>query len=80
MIWFYKKDTDLMTCEIRHSADGRCYEFEVAPAAGPIETLRFESATDLLEAYLRKQSALQEDGWQPRLGDIARPTDARDTH
>ena len=80
MIWFNEKDTDVMTCEIRHSADGRCYEFEIAPAAGPIETQRFESATDLLEAYLRKQSALQEDGWQPRLGGIACSTDARDTH
>lgn len=80
MIWFNEKDTDLMTCEIRHSADGRGYEFEISPSAGPIETQRFESGTDLLEAYLRKQSALQEEGWQPRLGDIARSTDARDTH
>ncbi len=70
MIWFFERDTDLMTCEIRHSSDGPSYEFEVAPAAGPPETQRFDSATDLVEEYLRRQSALQAQGWKPLLSDI----------
>jgi hypothetical protein len=70
MIWFFEKNTDLMICEIRHSPDGPAYEFEIAPAAGPPETRRFSSASELLQEYLRKQSALQAQGWRPRLGDI----------
>ncbi len=71
MIWFFEKNTDLMICEIRHSSDGPTYEFEVAPTAGPPETQRFTSAAELLHEYLRKQSALQAQGWRPRLSDIA---------
>ncbi len=70
MIWFFEKNTDLMICEIRHSADGPTYEFEVAPTAGPPDTKRFASASELLREYLRKQSALQAQGWRPRLSDI----------
>ncbi len=70
MIWYFERDADLMTCEIRHSSDGPSYEFEVTPAAGPPATQRFDSATDLVEEHLRKQSALQAQGWTPRLSNL----------
>ena len=71
MIWFLERNSDLLICEIRHCADSPAYEFEIAPTEGPPETLRFGSATELVQGYLRKQSALQAQGWRPRLGDIA---------
>jgi hypothetical protein len=71
MIWFLERNTDLLICEIRHSSDGPTYEFEVAPSEGPPETHRFNSASDLLNEYLRKQSALQAQGWRPKAGDIS---------
>jgi hypothetical protein len=71
MIWFFEKDTELTICEIRRSSEGPAYEFEVAPSVGPPETRRFTSASELLQEYLRKQSALRAQGWRPRLSDIA---------
>ena len=70
MIWFLERNSDLLICEIRHSPNGPEYEFEVAPAQGPPQTQRFTTASELIQGYLRKQSALRAQGWRPRLGDI----------
>lgn len=69
MIWFLERNSDLLICEIRQLADGP-YEFEIAPAQGPPETLRFTTAADLIHGYLQKQGALRAQGWRPRLGDV----------
>ena len=71
MIWFLQRDADLLICEIRHTADDRGYEFEIAPSQGPPQTLRFTSPTDLIQEYLLKQSQLQSEGWHPRIGNVA---------
>jgi hypothetical protein len=71
VIWFFERNADLLICEIRQSADGPAYEFEVSPSDGPPETMRFTSPRELITEYLRKQSQLQAQGWRPRLGDIA---------
>ena len=68
MIWFLERNADLLICEIRHSADGPAYEFEIAPSGGQPQTMRFASAKELITEYLRKQSQLQAQGWRPRLG------------
>jgi hypothetical protein len=70
MIWFLERDADVMICEIRRAIDGRNYEFEVISSQGPPATLRFSSATELLNGYLSAQSALRAKGWRPHLGDI----------
>ena len=70
MIWFLERNADLLICEIRHSAAGSTYEFEVAPSDGPPETMRFTSAQELIQEYLRKHSLLQSQGWRPRIGEI----------
>lgn len=75
MIWFLERNSDLLICEIRHGADGPTYEFEIAPSQGPPETLRFTSATELIHEYLHKQTQLREQGWRPRIGDVAVLTD-----
>ena len=71
MIWFLERNSDLLICEIRHGANGRTYEFEIAAASGPPQTLRFTSPKALIEEYLRKQSQLQAQGWRPRIAEIA---------
>jgi len=72
MVWFFERNADLLICEIRRSEDGpRMYEFEIAPADAPPRTQRFESATDLINTYLREQSQLRAQGWRPKAGDVA---------
>jgi len=72
MIWFLERDSDLLMCEIRPVADrsARAYEFEIAPANGPAQTLRFENPTELIDAYLREQASLRAKGWRPRTGPV----------
>ena len=72
MIWFLERDTDLMVCEIRPAKPdaGRAYEFEIAPPNGPVQTLRFDNPTELIDTYLREQAALRAKGWRPRCGEI----------
>ena len=70
MIWFLERNHDLMICEIRGAADGRAYEYEVAPSQGPAQTRTFSSPTELIDTYLRTQTALRVQGWRPRLEDI----------
>jgi hypothetical protein len=70
MIWFLERNSELMICEIRQALNAPDYEFEIAPSQGPPQTLRFTSASELLDQYLDKQRQLQAEGWRPRLGDI----------
>jgi hypothetical protein len=66
MVWLLERNGDVLTCEIRERIDSTEYEFEVASRRGPAETLRFASPTDLINGFLRKQTALQAEGWRPR--------------
>jgi hypothetical protein len=66
MVWLLERNDDVLTCEIRQPIDSAEYEFEVASRRGPAETLRFGSPTDLINGFLRKQTALQAEGWRPR--------------
>jgi hypothetical protein len=68
MVWFLERDADLIVCEIRPAAPGAAgtYEFEIAPPNGPVQTLRFDNPTDLIDTYLRQQAALRAKGWRPR--------------
>ena len=66
MVWLLERNDDVLTCEIRQSIDLTEYEFEVVSRRGPAETLRFGSPTDLINGFLRKQTALQAEGWRPR--------------
>ncbi len=72
MIWFFERDSDLLICEIRRAEnDDTAYEFEVAPRDAPPRTHRFNSATELIDTYLREQAHLRAQGWRPRASDIA---------
>jgi hypothetical protein len=66
MVWVLERNNDVLKCEIRQAADSSDYEFEVVSKRGPIETSRFGSATELINGYLRRQTALQAQGWRPR--------------
>jgi hypothetical protein len=71
MIWFLERDSDLVICEIRRTGEGGAYEFEVAASEGPPRTTRFNSPTELIDAYLREQAQLRAQGWRPRASDIS---------
>jgi hypothetical protein len=66
MVWLLERNKDLLLCEIRQPFGSSEYEFEVAPRGGPAETMRFGSPTDLINGFLRRQTALQAQGWRPR--------------
>ena len=59
MVWLLQRNNEILTCEIREGERPRQYEFEVASKRGPAETLRFDSPTDLINSYLRWQTALR---------------------
>ena len=65
--WTLQRDNDVLTCEIRQAADSSDYEFAVASTGGRADTVRFRSATELIDGYLRWQSALRGHGWRPRI-------------
>ena len=67
MVWLLQRNNDILTCEIREGVRPREYEFEVASKRGPAETLRFDSPTELINSYLRWQTALRAQGWRPRI-------------
>ena len=66
MVWLLERNDDVLTCEIRETSDATGFEFELAPRCGPAETLRFNSPTELINGFLRRQTALQAQGWRPR--------------
>jgi hypothetical protein len=72
MVWLLQRKDDLLLCEIRQAADSSAYEFALASREGPAETLRFSSATELLNGFLQRQTALQAQGWRPRPADVER--------
>jgi hypothetical protein len=69
VIWMLQRNNDVLTCEIRPATNSPGYEFAVASKRGPAETLRFGSPTELINGYLRCQSALRAHGWRPRVAD-----------
>lgn len=71
MIWFLQRESDLLICEIRRSAQGQTYEFEVAPSQGPPETHQYTSPRELIDQYLRTHVDLTAQGWRPMTGDLA---------
>jgi hypothetical protein len=70
MVWFLERGSDRLVCEIRRSIDDDRYEFELAAEGTPVQTLRFESPSQLIDEYLRRQSALQAEGWRPRVSEV----------
>jgi hypothetical protein len=71
MIWFLERESDLLTCEIRRTAEGEAYEFQVSPAEGPPQTRKYTSARELIDQYLHMQMTLRAQGWRPKAGDAA---------
>lgn len=65
MVWILERNNEVLKCEIRQARNSSDYEFEVASSRGP-ELMRFGTATDLINGYLRRQTALQAQGWRPR--------------
>ena len=70
MIWLLQRKGDVLKCEIRQTLDSSEYEFEIASRRGPTETVRFGSPTELINGYLRWQTALRAQGWRPRVADM----------
>lgn len=66
MTWLLQRNNDVLMCEIRQADDSSDYEFEVMSERGAADTVRFQSATELIDGYLRWQSALRGQGWRPR--------------
>ena len=66
MVWLLEKNQNVLLCEIRQPIGSTEYEFELTPPDGPTETLRFTSATELINGFLRRQTALQAQGWRPK--------------
>ena len=66
MTWLLERNDDVLMCEIRQTIDSAEYEFEIASTRGPAETVRFGSPTELIDGYLRRQTALRAQGWRPR--------------
>ena len=71
MVWFFERETEVLICEIRRAGTSTEYEFEIASPKGPLNTRRFTSPTELINAYLLDQSRLRSEGWKPRGPDIA---------
>jgi hypothetical protein len=70
MVWFLERGESRLVCEIRRIDNSDTYEFELGPEGQPAETVQFASPSQLIDAYLRRQSALQADGWRPRAADV----------
>ena len=70
MVWMLERNDDVITCEIRQATNSTDYEFEVNSMRGRAQTVRFASPTDLINGYLRWQSALRGQGWRPRSAEL----------
>lgn len=70
MIWLFERGDTRLVCEIRRSDDDEKYEFELASPGQAPEKQLFDSPSQLIDAYLERQSALQADGWRPRVVEI----------
>jgi len=69
MTWIMERESDQLICEIRRAVHTDEYEFELGPSTGKRETYAFSSPTELIDQYLRQQTALKAQGWRPRLGE-----------
>jgi hypothetical protein len=70
MLWCLERGDNRLVCEIRCSDDDGKYEFELAKPGHEPETQRFESPSQLIDTYLKRQSALQAEGWRPRVVEV----------
>ena len=70
MVWFLERGDSRLVCEIRRLEELEKYEFELARPGQAPETQQFDSASELIDAYLRRQSALQADGWRPKVVEV----------
>ena len=70
MVWFLERGDTRLVCEIRRLEELEKYEFELARPGQAPETQQFDSPSELIDAYLRRQSALQADGWRPKVVEV----------
>lgn len=70
MLWLLERGDTRVVCEIRCSEDDGKYEFEVARPGEAPETQRFESPSQLIDEYLRRQSTLRAEGWRPQIVEV----------
>jgi hypothetical protein len=70
MVWFLERGDTRLVCEIRRSETDDTYQFELARPGLPPETECFDSASQLIDAYLKRQRALQAEGYRPRIMEI----------
>lgn len=70
MVWFLERGDTRVVCEIRRSEDDDRYEFELARPGQPPVTELFDSPSQLIDAYLRRQSLLRAEGYHPRVLEI----------
>jgi hypothetical protein len=70
MLWLLERGDTRLLCEIRCSDDDGKYEFELAKPGQPPETQRFDSPSQLIDVYLKKQRTLQAEGWRPRVVEV----------
>lgn len=70
MVWFLERGDIRVVCEIRRSENDDRYEFElVRPGQAPVTEL-FDSASQLIDAYLKRQSLLRAEGYRPRVLEV----------
>lgn len=70
MVWFLERGDTKLVCEIRRSDEDQRYEFELGKPGEAPETQQFESPSELIAAYLKRQSTLQAEGWRPRVLEV----------
>lgn len=70
MVWFLERGDARVVCEIRRSQDDDKYEFELSrPGQAPVTEL-FDCPSQLIDAYLRRQSLLRAEGYRPRVLEV----------
>jgi hypothetical protein len=66
MIWFYVRDDDTLSYEIRQERTDAPFEIVATLPDGRQHLERFVDARELLDESLRWQDELRRDGWKPR--------------
>jgi hypothetical protein len=67
MMWFLERGERRLACELRRLEEGNRYEFALQGPDGPMETVAYETPTQMIEAYLHRHAQLQAEGWRPRV-------------
>jgi hypothetical protein len=70
MVWLLERGDTRVVCEIRRSESDDTYEFELARPGQPPVTELFECPSQLIDAYLKKQSLLRAEGYRPRVVEV----------